>query len=200
MFMRKSSWLLILGVLIFGSSLFVSGACRRQPDPPQPVYTPTATIKDIMDAIVDPSADVVWNAVATVITTNGVEERAPHTDEEWADVRRGVIRLVEATNLLVMPGRHVARSGEKSEAPGVELEPEEMEALVNKDRAAWIGRAKTLHDISMELLRAADEKDAKKLFEVGDRLDTACENCHVQYWYPNEKIPPLPSELQSSAR
>jgi len=25
--------------------------------------------------------------------------------------------------------------------------------------------------------------------EVGDALDKACENCHLQYWYPDDKKP-----------
>ena len=199
--MRRFPCLLFLGVSLFSVSLFFSSACRgRQQESRQLEYTPTATIKDLMDSIVDPSADVVWNAVATVVHEGGNEERVPHTPEEWTDVRRGAIRLVEASNLLLMPGRHVARPGEKSEVPGVELEPEEMEALVNKDREAWTRHAKALHEVSLTMLQAIDAKDGKKLFDVGEELDTVCENCHVQYWYPNEKIPELPSELGAKGR
>ena len=32
-----------------------------------------------MDSMVDPVADVIWNSVATIITKEGVEERAPRT-------------------------------------------------------------------------------------------------------------------------
>ena len=35
---------------------------------------------------------------------------------------------------------------------------------------------------------------------VGDRIDTACENCHRQYWYPNETIPDVPSERSSVSK
>jgi hypothetical protein len=74
-------------------------------------------------------------------------------------------------------GRHVARPGEKSETPDVELEPEDMEARINKDRALWNKRAKALHDVSLEMLQAIEAKDRDKMLEVGDRLDKACENC-----------------------
>ena len=195
--MRRFPGLLFLGVSLFSVSLFFSSACRGSR---QPEYTPTATIKDIMDSIVDPSADVVWDSVATVVSDSGSNEKAPRTDEEWVNVRRGAIRLVEATNLLLMPGRHVARPGEKSSTPNVELEPEEMEVLINKDREAWNRRAKALHDSGLAALQAIDARDAKKLFDVGEEIDVACENCHVQYWYPNEKIPTFPSELKSSVR
>lgn len=189
--MRKFSWLLFLGVLLFSVSLFFSSACRgRQPESPQPPYTPTATIKDIMDSMVDPSADVVWESVATIVSPKGVEDRAPKTDEEWTNVRRGAIRVVEGANLLMMPGRHVARPGEKSETPGVELEPEVIEVNINKDREKWYKLAKGLHDASLGALQAIDAKNAEAVIDAGEKMDTACENCHTTYWYPNQPLPP----------
>ena len=99
--------------------------------------------------------------------------------------------LAEAANLLMIPGRQVARPGEKSETPGVELEPEEMDALIAKDRAGWNKRATALREAVLEVLTAIDAKDPDRVFELGARIELACENCHSQYWYPNEKLPPL---------
>lgn len=158
----------------------------------EPQLEPEATIKDIMQAVVDTSADVVWLSVTATSTDKGLIETRPKTDEEWEKVRRGALTLAEATNLLKIPGRHVARPGEKSETPGVELEPSEMEELINKDRAAFVQRATALHDAAMLAVHAAEEKNADKVFEVGENIEQACENCHRQYWYPNEKIPELP--------
>src|SRR4051794_40070419 len=86
-------------------------------------YTTTAAIKDLMLGIVDPSADVVWMSVMTVATDKGTVDTVPKTDDDWTKVRRSALLLNEATNLLNVPGRHVAAPGEKSETPGVELEP-----------------------------------------------------------------------------
>src|SRR5215510_1611300 len=72
---------------------------------PQAEFRTTATIKDIMDSLVDPSADEIWESVATVVDASGVHDKYPRTDEEWKTVRRDAIRLLEATNLLQMPGR-----------------------------------------------------------------------------------------------
>ena len=157
---------------------------------PAPEYVPTATIKDIMQSIIDPSADVVWGAVQSVVTTNGIEDKVPVTDEDWEKARLGAISLVEATNLLLMPGRHVARPGEKSEAPGVELEPEEMEVLINKDRQAWAKRVRALHDAVEKTLQAIEKRDADTVFDLGETIEHACEGCHTQYWYPNQVLPP----------
>lgn len=197
--MRTFSW-----VLVVCGSVIVASCQTKQPEPAapaaaQPPYTTTATIKDLMLHVIDPAGDMVWDSVSTVIDKGGIHETEPKTDEEWTKVRHGVITLIEASNLLMIPGRPMARPGEKSETPGVELEPAEMEELVNKDRAAWNQRARDLHDISAKVLTIVDAKDAQKLFDIGEDLDRACETCHRQYWYPNEKIPDFPSEEKPSA-
>src|SRR4029450_13894418 len=76
-------------------------------------FRTTATIKDIMDSVVDPSADYRWDSVATIVTKKGTEERRPRTDMEWQEVRRRAIALLEATNLLLMAGRHVCTPREE---------------------------------------------------------------------------------------
>ena len=186
--MRNIRWLLTGGAALFMASLLVVAACQSQPQQPapppvaQPEYFPTATVKDLMDAVVDPAADVVWLSVTTVESAKGTVETAPHTDEEWAKVRKGAITLTEAANLLMVPGRHVARPGEKSETPGIELEPLEMEDLINKDIPAFHKRAKALHDAGLAALQAIDAKDAEKVFVVGEQIERACEGCHSQDW------------------
>ena len=193
--MGGSSWQRFLGASLFSLLLLSGSACGgRQPEaapaPPQPPYTPTATIKDIMDSIVDPSADVVWEAVAVVVDAKGTHDKTPTTDEEWSNVRLGAIRVVEGANLLMMPGRNVARPHEKSSTPGVELEPEAIEVNINKDRVKWDQLAKGLHTAGSEALRAIEAKDGPAVIDAGERMDQACENCHSNYWYPNQPLPP----------
>ncbi len=175
-----------------------TAACQARPAeaPPAasaPEYAPTATIKDLMLSIVDPAADVVWLSVTSVEDSAGLVDTRPRNDDDWTKARHGALTLAEATNLLMVPGRRVARPGEKSETPGVELEPEEMDALIARDRAAWNMRARALHDASMAALQAIDAKDPDKLFDVGEQIEMACENCHRQYWYPTEAIAEIPS-------
>jgi hypothetical protein len=194
----------IRSLLFVVCAAVAAGSCQsNQPAPAapavdQPPYTTTATVKDIMLHIIDPAGDMVWDSVATVIDKGGIHETMPKTDEEWFKVRSGLIMMIEGSNLLMIPGRKVARPGEKSETPGVELEPSEMDELIAKDRKAWYDRAKALHDIAQNVLEVVDKRDAQKLFDVGEDIDKACENCHRQYWYPNEQIPDLPSSQPSS--
>ena len=197
--MTRGAWAVACAVVALGLVLGLAwrgraAGARAVPEASAHVsYAPDATIKDVMSVIVDPSATVLWDSVSASSGKDGVDEKAPTSDADWTRVRQGAIRLVEASNLLLIPGRHVARPGEKSATPGVELEPAEMEALVTKDPAGWSDRVHAFRTVGLEMLKAADARDANGLFEAGDRLDTACENCHRQYWYPNEKIPDLPS-------
>jgi len=174
--------------MVLAIPLIVVAACSAPPPAaaPQPEFRPTATIKDIMDSIVDPAADEIWESVATTVDANGIHDKYPQTDEEWKAVRRNAIRLMEATNLLQIPGRMVAKPGEKSENPGIELEPEEMQKILDSDREQFNKLARGLYDAVMPSMQAIEAKDKEALLDSGNLIDQACENCHLKYWYPNE--------------
>jgi hypothetical protein len=190
-----------LGLLVLFAVAVLGVACRGGEAPAQetaqqgtPARMPDATIRDLMVTVIDPAADGVWLAVKSETTREGkVVDTAPRNDEEWQTVRRAAMTLIDGADLLMMPGRRVARPGEKSAAPGVELEPAEVERNINADRAAWNMRAQALKDATMDVLAAIDARDAPKVFDLGDELDLACENCHRHFWYPNEQIPEFPS-------
>ena len=187
-----------LSFIVFAVVIIGAIGCRKADPaaaaPAEIPFIPNSTIKDLMLHVIDRQADVVWLSVTTVASDKGLVETRPKNDEEWAVVKAGAITLAEAANLLMVPGRRVARPGEKSETPGVELEPEEMGTLIAKGGPAFYGHAKALYDAAMLAADAADRKDADKIFEVGETIEIACENCHRQYWYPNEKIPTLPAQ------
>ena len=175
------------------SSVLIAGCTRPQ----QTEFRPTSTVKDIMDALVDPSADAIWDSVEIVATLEGTEHKAPKTDDDWKTLRRHAVALVEASNLLLIPGRHVARSGEKADDVRVDLHPEEIEALLAKDPSAWAMRAHTLHDAAAESLRAIEAHDVTSLMNSGETLDLACESCHRNYWY---RTPPPESAAGSERK
>ena len=178
--MRAYVSLVAAGVLMF------SGCSRGQQAKPEPASTPelrlNATIRDIMDAFIDPAADHIWDAVSITVTAKGREEKHPRTDDEWKELRRRAIQIMEGANLLLIPGRRVARPGEKVD-PRVAIPPEEIEALINQDRATFTKMAYDLYDSVVPVLQAIEAKDKDKLLEVSDRIDQACETCHIKYWY-----------------
>jgi hypothetical protein len=163
-------------------------ACDSEPpqsDSGLPPYRATVSIEEVMRYMVDPAADSIWGSVVTVVTDQGVEEIVPETDEDWGALRRHAVTLVESTNLLLMEDRRVAAEGSVSEMPGVDLEPEQIEALLARNRPAWTALTLALHDSGVEVLEAIDSRDLDALLVAGDGLDLACENCHIQFWYPD---------------
>jgi hypothetical protein len=127
--------------------------------PPPPPYKPVADVKQLMQGIVDPASDVVWESVATIFTKDGVEERRPRTKQQWENVRNHAMMLAEAGNLLMMPPRA-------------------------KDGDQWMKRAQELVDTATIALRAAESQNVEQLLQIGGVIDEACENCHKKYW-PN---------------
>jgi hypothetical protein len=146
-----------------------------------------STIKDLMESIVDPSADVIWGAVGTIADKQGIQDLSPKTKDEWLDVRRAAVRLIESGNLLMMPGREAAPAGVKSEAPGVELEPAEITVLIRKKRKSFDAFARALQVLGAEALQAVEARNADLLIEIGGRMEEICESCHKTFWYPQEQ-------------
>jgi hypothetical protein len=171
---------------LFAVVLLASSGCAPASSS-EPGLLRTATIKDIMDSMVDPSAEFLFDSVATIADEHGITEKAPHTDEEWQEVRRRAIQLLEAPNLLVATGRKVASPADRSRNPDIELEPAQIQALIDGDRSAFVQRARTLQDAATLALQASVARDKTALFAACERIDKACENCHLHYWYPNDK-------------
>src|SRR5882724_9280308 len=121
----------------------------------------TATIQDLMDAEVDPAADFLWGSVGFISTKDGTEDKRPRTDKDWDTVRNQAIILIEATNLLVLPGRIVATAGSKldpSEVAGIE-DPKDIQKAIDANQMGFIGYAHGLYDAAAEILKAIDAKD-----------------------------------------
>jgi hypothetical protein len=201
--MRRTPLVLCGSVALL--AVLIAAGCRRAseaaaPEGALPPFATELTIKDLMLNVIDTNADVVWLSVTTVASAEGLVETRPKTDEEWARVKGAAVTLAEAANLLMIPGRKVAPDDHKSEVPGIELEGHEIDALIAKDPQAFYKHARDLYAAAMIAARAADKKDADKVFEVGEAIEHACEGCHRAYWYPNEKIPELPVFPEQSSK
>jgi hypothetical protein len=124
------------------------------PDPPP--FRPVADMKQLMNDIIDPAADEVWDASGTIVTKEGEEERGPKTAAEWAEVRKSALVLTEAGNLLMMVPRA-------------------------KDGGQWMTLSRALVDKGEEAVQAADARSTKRMFDVGGEVYQTCLNCHQQY-------------------
>jgi hypothetical protein len=177
-------------------------ACSKSEPPaatPAPTTSPiklTAGIQDIMKDMIDPAADFLWESVSSTVTFEGTEEKQPRTDEEWAEVRKQALIIAESANLLLLPGRHVAREGRVLDDHGTpgNLTAAESEQAIAADRATFEGFGQALHEVGVAFLKAAEERNPQAILDAGETMDEVCEGCHLKFWYPGQNIPALPDQ------
>jgi hypothetical protein len=128
--------------------------CSSAPAPPP--FKPVADNKLLMQAVIDPNADLVWDSVKTIVTAKGTEDIRPRTEEQWTAVRNAAVALTESGNLLMLVPRA-------------------------KDGGEWMKRSQELINTGEAAIRAIDAKNADRLFTVGGDIYEACSNCHRQY-------------------
>ena len=188
--MRPYSWVLIAGLLTVTAT-----ACNKPAETPAPSASaaapapaaPKQTLKDIMEKIVDPSGDFVFESIQQISDKRGLTEVAPKTDADWAEVRRHLTILYNAPTLITAPGLQAARPEDRSKNPAVESQPEEVQKLLDTDHEGLVRHAQRLQDASAVALKAVDAKDKDALFVAISGIDKACESCHLRYWYPKDQ-------------
>lgn len=191
----------VLGVLLAGcapkqESTVAAQSGQAAAPPPASPLKPIAGVQDVMAAMIDPAADFLWESVSTTVTASKTVEKQPRTDEEWAEVRRQAIILTEGANLLMMEGRHVVKEGSHLEDHGTpgNLTAEQSEQAIAANRGSYIAFAQALRDVGVSMLGAADARNPQGLIDAGDTMDQVCEGCHLEFWYPGQKIPLFPEQ------
>ena len=97
--MRRFQWFVVIAVSILGSAMLVHAAPQAPAGQSGPVFTPVASVLELMQEMVDPIGDALFESVSVVITAQGSKETKPRTDAEWFKVRNDAIQLAEAGNL-----------------------------------------------------------------------------------------------------
>ncbi|MGE3841152.1 MAG: hypothetical protein AB7I50_06155 [Vicinamibacterales bacterium] len=178
--------------LALASTVALVAACstpERQPEPPAHTsQVPVGTVREVMHQIVEDSAQALFDSVAVVVSEAGTVERQPRTPEEWDALEHWALRLAEAPNLLKVPGRRVARPEEENTSAGpTELPPIQIQAKIAENPALFDSHVDELQKVALEALGHVKAKNVQGLFDVGSKIDEACENCHLEFWYPAEK-------------
>jgi hypothetical protein len=194
---RKESQMRALRLLVVISTVALTVAiavsCRSQERPQQAAAAgpaPVGSIRDVMHNIVEYNAFKIFNAVAVTITAEGTDEKQPRTEEEWDEVFHAAITLAESPNLLVTPGRRVSAPEEENSSDGPEeLTPKQIQAKIDANRNLWLKHVAELQNVGKETMQIVTSKNAKGLFEIGEKIDRVCENCHLEFWYPGEAAP-----------
>jgi hypothetical protein len=161
--MRNPLALFVVSGLLFVFGIgFVVVAARSAKTVPVVAETvslkmmPIASTRQLMGGIIAPGATVVFESVSTTVTENGVDEKAPRTDEDWAMVGNAAAALAEAGNLLMVDGRAV-------------------------DRGEWMKMSQAMIDASKLVLKAVDAQDTEGILAAGEPLNESCDSCHQRY-------------------
>lgn len=142
-----------------GGVLIVTLAACSPAPPPPPATTvpqPVFSVKDLMGHVVDPSADVFWEASGTIVTAEGEKSRAPTTQEGWDAAAHAAATLAEAGAMLQLPGRA-------------------------RDDGDWLRLARELTTEGLAGMKAAQAKNEAAVFDTGGRIYVVCRGCHVKY-------------------
>ena len=191
-----------LAALLLLVDVMASRCSKASPPPPPPAaatasaapvlfgaMTPVVSVKELMYSMIDPVADNIFDAVWWDLTPKGTIAHAPKTDEDWDKVKTGAVSLAEGVYLLKVP-RPFTPAGDVNHSTGPnppELSPTEIKAKLDKDPVLWEAKIEGLRNVALEVLEIVKKKDTAALFEASEDLDVACENCHLEYWYPGDR-------------
>jgi hypothetical protein len=115
-----------------------------------------ADVKQLMTAVLEPAAEVYWEAVGTVVDEKGAVDFAPASAEEWDAVRNSAYVIAETANLLMMEGRA-------------------------RDRGEWMTLSLGMVEAGRRALAAALARDTAAVFDAGAAVYEACAACHAKY-------------------
>jgi hypothetical protein len=146
-------------ILLVGGFL---AACSA-PDEPQPAaqaggpaYNTSLDVTQLMNLVLEPASDILWDSGGWVLDASGYEELYPTTDEGWAYVRAQAAIVVEAGNMLALPGRA-------------------------EDNDAWLIYAQGLSEAGVLAMEAAATHNEEDFFQAGAQLYSVCTACHQAY-------------------
>ena len=180
-------------------SICTLAQCTSQPAPASQAaahaetspLTPVLSVKELMEHIIDPTADWIFDAAVIDVSAKGIQTTVPVSDEEWLKVERGALLLAESSNLLKMPRPMAPPGSENAPAragePATELSPSEIEAKVDANRALWNSHADELRRAALDSVKVVKARNVEGLFQVGSDIDKACESCHLEFWYPGDR-------------
>jgi hypothetical protein len=141
-------------IVVCLSLVVVSAGCSSAPAPPP--YQPVADVKTLMANVMEPAAEVYWDAVGIIVDDKGEQQIEPKTVEEWEAVRNAAYVVAESGNLLMMPTRA-------------------------KDGGEWMDASRLMIEAARKAIRAAESRDKDAVFDVGAEMYDSCTNCHAKY-------------------
>jgi cytochrome c556 len=177
--MRGLAWIAL-------PALLLASGCHRPEAASQ-----QKTFHEIMKDEVDVRADDVWAIGNAHINGNAEIDAAGMTDDDWKKLASAAVSLqqgaLDIANLkdpivVVKPGVQIADEG----VPGGDSAAS-VKANIDKDPQGLRDHANSLAADMADLAKAANQHDARTAGPIINQLDSVCESCHLEFWYPSQK-------------
>lgn len=130
--------------------------------------------RQLMVSVIEPAAEVYWDAVGVIMDLEGTHEIEPQSDEEWEAVENAAWVLAESGNLLLMEDR----------AQG---------------REHWIAMSRSMIEVGRRAVDAAVARDPRAVFDVGAEVYFVCVGCHTAYATQTIRPSDMPDSLDADS-
>jgi cytochrome c556 len=140
---------------------------------------------------VDLRADDVWAIGNAHIDANAGIDAASMSDNDWkklasaaVSLQQGALDLASLKDpiVVVKPGVKIA----DEDVPGGDS-AESVRQNIAKDPQGFKDHANSLAQDMADLAQAANKHDAATAGPIINQLDSVCESCHIEFWYPSQK-------------
>lgn len=156
-------------------------------NPPEPA---APNLHQLMKNVVAVQTQVVWDIGNQAQDDKGNPDASKVKPGDWGRLLQASAQVKQAAQSLATAKRvQAAGRGEKLQSEG---EPgafgaKEVQAVIDAKPEVFRAFARALVASMDSVTAAARAKDATKLFDASGAIDQICEDCHVQFWYPNQK-------------
>jgi hypothetical protein len=160
--------------------------------------TPIVSVQEMMHDLIAPAAETLFTSVRIVVDKqHGMVEYGPKTDADWEKIRSAAVTLGEGVYLLKVR-RPIVPADDRDPRDATELTPPEILKKLQRDPVLWEARIQAVRNVALEAIDVAKRRDTEELWDVGENLNVACERCHLDYWYPAQRL--LLKELEQKVR
>jgi cytochrome c556 len=179
--MRGSVWIILAPALL----LSLAG-CKKQEAAAQ-----QKTFHEIMKDEIDVRADDVWAIGNAHLNANAEIDPATMTEDDWKKLASAAVSVQQAALEIVNLKDPIVVA-----KPGVKISDEDVpggdsvasvKANIDKDPQGLRDHANVLAQDMADLAEAASKHDAKAAGPIINQLDSVCESCHLEFWYPSQK-------------
>jgi hypothetical protein len=148
------------------------------------------TIQQIMRDEIDANAHALWAVTNPAIDDQAGLDPNKMTEERWTQMERHANVLKQgALAIARMDPLVVARPGEEISDADIEggYSAAQVQAAIDEDTQELRVAASSFAIYAALLSASAYARDAPAAGKLLDDLNSQCETCHLEFWYPSQK-------------